>query len=82
MKIYKFKEKANIIGERVRLARQQLNISQTVLAARLQTEGITIEQKAISRIEKQDRVVADYELFYLAKVLHVDVQWLLTGEEK
>ena len=82
MKIYKFKEKANIVGERVRLARQKLKISQTVLAARLQTEGIIIEQKAISRIEKQDRVVADYELLYLAKVLHVDVHWLLTGEEK
>lgn len=44
-------------------------------------EGIQLNQKAISRIETGERVVADYELVYLAKVLHVDPLWLLTGKQ-
>lgn len=32
-------------------------------------------------MEIGDRVVTDYEVLTLAKVLKVDVMWLLTGEE-
>ena len=35
----------------------------------------------ISRIETGERVVADYELIYLAKALKVTPSWLLSGEE-
>jgi conserved domain protein len=43
-------------------------------------EGLPINQKAISRIETGDRVVADYELMLLAKVLRVGVDALLEKE--
>lgn len=77
MKIYKYDGKCNIIGPRVRQVRERLKISQEMLAARLQLEGIDLTQRAISRIETQDRVVADYELRALAKALNVSVLWLL-----
>lgn len=52
-------------------------LSQYDLAARLQTQGILIEQDSISRIEIGTRFVADYEVKVLAKVLNVPLEWLL-----
>ncbi len=76
MKIYAFDGRANVTGTRIQLARKSLGLSQDALAARMQLENIEISQKAISRIEKQERFVSDYELRAFARVLHVDVEWL------
>ena len=81
MKIYQFKGKCNSSGERVRIAREKAGLTQNDLAARLQIEGVQLNQKAISRIETGERVVADFELIYLAKALKVTPSWLLSGEE-
>ena len=81
MKIYGFEGKSNSSGERVRFAREKLGISQSQLAARLQVEGVQLNQKAISRIETGERIIADYELVYLAKALNEDPTWLLLGEQ-
>lgn len=43
-------------------------------------EGLDITQKAISRIETGDRIVADYELEYLADALGVTIYYLLGKE--
>ena len=64
----------------MRRIREGKKLSQEQLAAWLQLEGLSINQKAVSRIETGERVVADYELLYLAKVLRVRVEDLL-GEE-
>ncbi len=80
MKIYNFEGKRNIIGSRVNKARIKLGLSQNELAAKLQVEGVQLEQKSISRIEVGERFVADYELLMLANILKVDVKWLLTGK--
>ena len=52
-------------------------LSQDQLAARMQVEGVPLTQKAISRIETGERVVADYELMLLAKALNTSVMVLL-----
>ena len=80
MKIYQYNGKANVVDSRVYAARQARNLSQADLSARLQLENVLIEQKAISRIERGERVVTDYEVLTLAKVLQVEVAWLLTGK--
>lgn len=64
----------------MRRIREGKKLSQEQLAAWLQLEGLNINQKAISRIETGERVVADYELLYLAKVLRVRVEDLLGKE--
>ena len=80
MKIYQYKGRANIIGERLRTARERRHLSQEILAARMQLEGVSLSQKAVSRIEKGERFVADYELLLLSQILSVNSYWLLTGE--
>jgi len=77
MKIYDYNGKKNISGKRIRQTRRKLDLSQGELAAKMQIEGIIIERDSISRIEKGTRFVADYELRFFAKVLNVDVEWLL-----
>ena len=77
MKIYDCNGKKNMCGDRVHEARCKLKLTQSDLAARLQIEGIIMERDSISRIEIGTRFVADYELKVLAKILGVEVNWLL-----
>lgn len=77
MKIYDFNGKKNICGKRIREARKKLKLSQELLAARLQLEGVIIERDSLSRIEIGTRFVTDYEIVVLSKCLSVSVQWLL-----
>lgn len=79
MKIYNYKGKKNLCGERIREARVIQRISQTNLAAKMQIEGINIERDSISRIENGSRFVTDYELMIFAKVLKTDIAWLLNS---
>ena len=73
----------NIIGERVRLARERARplITQTDLAARLQVEGLRLERATISKIETGYREVTDVEALAIAKVLGVTVSWLMGETE-
>ncbi len=77
MKIYSYKGKKNLCGDRIREARQKKRLSQSDLAAKIQIEGVIMERDSISRIEIGTRFVADYELKVFAKVLNVTVEWLL-----
>lgn len=47
MKIYDYKGRKNLCGNRVKEARARLNITQTDLAARLQVAGITMERDSV-----------------------------------
>lgn len=80
MKIYEYKGRKNLCGERIRLARLKARITQSELAARLQVEGVLLERDSISRIEIGTRFVTDYELKVIAKILKVEVEWLLEEE--
>ena len=50
MKVYDYENRRNISGERVRERRLHLCLFQAAPAAKLQTEGVIIEQDTISRI--------------------------------
>ncbi|MBR3144784.1 MAG: helix-turn-helix transcriptional regulator [Clostridia bacterium] len=80
MKIYEYKGKKNICGEKVHEARCKMRLTQSDLAAQLQINGVNIERDSISRIEIGTRFVADYELKELSKILKVSVDWLLDIE--
>ena len=73
----------NVIGERVRLARERAKplITQADLAARLQIEGLRLERVAISKIETGYREVTDVEAIAIAKALGVTISWLLGESE-
>jgi len=74
----------NVIGERVRLARERAKprITQVDLAARLQIEGLRLERVAISKIETGYREVTDVEAIAIAKALGVTISWLLGDSEE
>lgn len=80
MKVIDYEGRRNISGERVRLARLERRYSQQTLAAKVQLEGVILEQDAISRIESGARMVQDYELRALARRLGKSVDWLLEME--
>ena len=82
MKIYDYGGKKNICDDRIREARVVQRMSQNELAAKMQVEGITIERDSISRVEIGTRFVADYELKVFAKVLNVNILWLLAITEE
>lgn len=73
MKIYKYNGRCNISGAAIRKERERLRLSQEQLAAKLQLDGINLNQKAISRIETGERVIADYELRSFANALNVTI---------
>ena len=77
MRLLTVEGKANICGDRVRMAREKVGFSQEALAAKMQLNGHSLTQKAISRIETGVRVVPDYEVPLLAEALNVDPLWLL-----
>ena len=75
MKANDYEGRRNISGERVRMKRLSMRLSQAALVAKVQTEGVVLEQDAISRIELGDRMVQDYELWALSSVLGVSADW-------
>ena len=80
MKIYMYRGKKNLCGEKIRMARLKRRITQSNLAARVQLEGITLERDSISRREKGTRFVTDYELKTFSKILGVSMEWLTTED--
>ena len=81
MKIYKYKNgKCNVSGSKLKQLREAAGLSQEQFAAKIQLAGLSLNQKAISRIETGERVVPDYELLYFSKVLNVPVCTLLEYE--
>ena len=73
MKIYNYNGKANIIGKHIYNLSKKAGLSQEELAAKMQLNSIELSQKAISRIEKQERFVTDYELLVFASVFGVEI---------
>ncbi len=79
MKTIRFNDNRNIVSQRVRIERERLGLSQEALATKLQMKGVGIDQQAISKIERNARIVTDYELLCLADVFGISVDELLEG---
>ena len=80
MKLYQYRGRCNLSGMRIRKAREEAELSQEQLAARLQVLGLEITQKSISRIETGLRLVPDFELLYFAKALGKSILWFYEEE--
>ncbi len=77
MKKIEFYNNKNIISARLKQARKEKHLSQTELAAKLQLCNINIDQQIISKIEKNERQVTDYEVACICKCLDISPEWLL-----
>lgn len=67
----------NVVFNRIKMARENMGLSQAELAARMQVLNINLDQQMISKIERNLRIVTDYELAVFCRVLNVDEKWLL-----
>ena len=74
-----FYENSNLISHNLRQLRNKQKLSQEELAAQMQLLGIDINQQLISRIERNQRFVKDFELVGFCKVLNVTEGDLLSG---
>ena len=72
-----FHDNSNIVAEDLRRLRKEKGMSQEELAAQLQLMGVDIDQRLISKIERNERFVKDYELACLCRVLDVTERELL-----
>ena len=71
MKITKYNNVKNISGNKLKELRKDSQMSQQDLAEKLQLEGIDLTSKEISKIETNNRLVQDFELFAFAKIFKV-----------
>ena len=67
----------NIVSSQLKKIREQCGISQSSLAAKLQTMNVNIDQQMISKIEMNKRQITDYELACIAICLSVTPNELL-----
>lgn len=72
MKKICYYDNKNIISTNLKNLRCKRNLSQSDLAAKLQTMNINIDQQMISKIEMNKRQVTDYELAAICKCLSVE----------
>lgn len=78
MKIKKYNEYRNISGIKLRELRINSKMSQKQIAEKLQLEGIDLTEKEISKIEHNNRLVHDFELFAFAKIFNVSADYFNT----
>ena len=71
----------NLIGERLKLLRQNKNLSQRGLARELQLIGIDMDKNIITRIETNKRYVTDFELQALKQIFNVSYDYLIDGNK-
>ena len=81
MKIIKFGNNKNLIHRKMRERRIALGISQSDMAAYLQLMGIGIDQQGISKIERDARIVTDYEALHISRVLTIELEQLFDESE-
>ena len=81
MSIRKLNDSYNVISDNLIELRKAKHLSQADVANDLNLLGINIHKNDISKIESNTRVVKDYELYGLAKVLGISIPELLAGIE-
>lgn len=69
MNFNKYSNNFNIIGKKLKIIREEKNISQDQLSNKLALLGITLYQSDIFKIENNKRTVRDFELWGMTQVL-------------
>ena len=82
MKQIQYYGNKNIVADHLKERRIELGLSQEQLAARMQTMNVNIDQQMISKIEKNNRQVTDFELACLCKCLDITPNDMLADFDK
>ena len=73
----RYDNKLNIIGSVIRKYREKSHLSQAEVSSKLLLLGIDIPKNSIQRLECGDRIIKDYELAGISKVLDISPNLLL-----
>ena len=65
---------ANRVGANIERIRKEKGIKQKDMISRIQTEGVDINPSSYSKLEGQNRIATDREIFAIAKILNVDIK--------
>ena len=76
-KIFFDDDKKNVISKALKINRVKRDLSQKELAAMMQTMGVNLDQQMISKIERNLRIVTDYELACFCIALGVSTEAML-----
>lgn len=79
--INRYDDKINVIGENLRKYRIEQGLSYEKLSAKLELLGIIIHKQSLYDVEKNKRVVKDYELYAISKVLKLSIDKLFENVE-
>lgn len=70
----------NIIGKRIREAREKAGMSQKQLSDKLELLAVYTCRGSVSRIENGKRAITDIEIDAISKVLNVSLDYLFERE--
>jgi transcriptional regulator with XRE-family HTH domain len=73
-------ENVNIIGEKIKEAREKSGMSQKQLSEKLELMAVYTCRGSISRIENGRRAVTDIEIDAISKTLNVSLNYLFGRE--
>lgn len=73
-----FYNNKNVVCSKVRHYRKKRKLTQGQLAAKLQVMNVNIDQQMISKIERNKRIVTDFELVCLCRALRVSLTDMLS----
>lgn len=73
-----FYDDKNVISCKLRHYRKKRKLTQGQLAAQLQVMNVNIDQQMISKIERNKRIVTDFELVCFCRALHVSLMDMLS----
>ena len=79
MNFNKYEDNYNIIGNNLKIIREDKDISQEKLSNKLSLLGITLYQSDIFKIEHNERTVRDFELWGISQILEVSCDKLFLG---
>lgn len=78
----KYNERTNVIGTILKKLRVSRKFSQTKLCKKLELLGIVMTKEDLSKIESGKKIVKDFEVWGIAKVLEVPLDELFDEIEK
>ena len=70
----KYKNRSNISGKVIQSSRIQHNLSLEKLSNKLELMGVTLYPNDLYLIEKEQRIVKDFELIDISEILEIDIK--------
>ncbi|MBQ7119640.1 MAG: helix-turn-helix transcriptional regulator [Oscillospiraceae bacterium] len=76
------KEIEKKVGNNIRIIREKKNMTQDVLASKLQLSGCDITRSAVAKIEVGQRHLYPDEIILIKEILNTDFNSIFYGEDK